>query len=277
MTTIRRATASDALDYLALERRFFPGYAPEATGTARDTLRFALTLKAAPADKQLFFTAADDDGHVVGLATAKPFETTKYGTSITHHTGPLALLSQVAVREDHRRQGLGARLVDTVLGALSEQGFAVALAHVPTCLTPWYDRQGWTVLPERHGFAWVELPGPRTEQFSPPDWSLADRMADTPRFAVVPDGRGYDRLVVADLGIAGSRFLLGVPFPLGTTTAESTFNSERAIVSLTLRVPGAGKPLSRATIQGLFRGGLTDEERKRWPDGWESVRDKPFD
>lgn len=274
---IRLARASDAPEFLALERSTFPTYASSSAGARADALQFAHQLKAAPEENRLFYVATDDAGKLLGTATAKPFETTKYGRSITHHTGPVAVLSQVAVHEGVRRRGVGSALVRAVLEGLTTKGFAVALAHVPDELTPWYERGGWGAVPTGHGFAWAEFAGPGSERFTPPEWPAEQRRIDTPRFSVVPDGDGYDRLVFAELAIDGSRLMFSTPFPLGETTEESAFNANRAMLSLTFRVPRAAQLLSESARFGLRVGGLTPAENKRWPTGWESVRDAPFD
>lgn len=273
---IREAKASDAASFAAIERQFFPDYAPTSHGELSDALGFARTLKAAGAEKRLFYAAVTETGEVVGIATAKPFETTLRGRQITYQTGPLAVLSQVAVTDEYQHHGIGPALVTTVLNSLHKDGFAVVIAHIPSPLAPWYESLGFDVCPPDHGFTWMEMPGPDTAQFSPTDWTEDDRKTDTPRFVITPDGHGYDQIAMIGIGVPGSTYLGGSAFPLADSAPGIVRNASRKLLSLTLGYPGFGEQVSPGSRYSIWLEGLSDAEREAWPTGWETVRDNPF-
>jgi GNAT superfamily N-acetyltransferase len=133
---IRKATAED-VESLAglLEQLDYP------TNVAEVRSRFDRLLTTSATG----FLVAEGDGKVVGIASFHIFE-------LIYRPRPQCRLTALVVRSDHRRQGIGAALVEAVEQAARERDcYRLELTTSPrrTEAIPFYAALGFTERPHR--------------------------------------------------------------------------------------------------------------------------------
>ncbi|MFC7625108.1 GNAT family N-acetyltransferase [Microlunatus sp. GCM10028923] len=136
MITITAATPADLSAIMDLERAGFDadeqwsetGWRDELTGDGRTVL-----------------VAADGERKLLGVITLRT-------------TGEVADLHRIVVVDDHRRQGLGRRLLEAGLAAVRTLGVRAVLAEVR------FDNEAAIELYQRNGF---EQLGARTDYYGP--------------------------------------------------------------------------------------------------------------
>ena len=155
-TVIRRPEERDASVVVRIWRDNFPWALPrQPVNAARELFR---AMEGSPDSGRAPFFVAERDGKVVGYACAQPYAPFVDGQDLLSPDTPVAVVPQVAVVPEFQGLGIATALLDHVHKALGEADYSIALAHIRPDLRPWYERMGWTVLPEHAGLAWIEPP-----------------------------------------------------------------------------------------------------------------------
>lgn len=136
MITITSATSDDLVAIMDLERAGFGSGEQWSETSWRDELA---------GDGRTVLVAADDDQGMLGVITLRA-------------TGELADLHRIVVAGDHRRQGIGRRLLEAGLAAVRALGVRSVLAEVR------FDNEAAIELYQRNGF---EQLGARTDYYGP--------------------------------------------------------------------------------------------------------------
>ncbi|MDQ0645602.1 GNAT family N-acetyltransferase [Microbacterium murale] len=173
-TIIRRPAEKDSTVVVRIQRAEFPWALPRRPVDATRTLFRA--MEQAQGNARAPFFVAESDGKVVGYACAQPYAPFVDGDDLMSPDSPVAVIPQVAVIPTARGLGIATSLLDHLHEALGPADFSIALAHIRPELRRWYERMGWTVLPEHFGVAWIEPPSVLNRRILPaeaPDNAVA--------------------------------------------------------------------------------------------------------
>jgi predicted N-acetyltransferase YhbS len=179
--------------------------------------------------------ARDEAGVFLGFAFSKPNEAGAFARS----DGQTAQLTQVAVVPEARGQGVGKALVDRSLKTLKLLGFSRVQAQLQQSVVPWYENQGWTVLPQGQVKAWIE---PHIAQDD--EWN-----SDFPRGSFSPILTVFslpDYPFLAEIAIGEGRPLLEVAFDGATDDDTSTKRGVDSLLRLVSLHPDMANLISPA-------------------------------
>jgi predicted N-acetyltransferase YhbS len=272
--TIRPAAPEDAAGIAAMQATHFPNYAAPSLSRVPN---LRASIRDAASEGSTFHVVTGRDGELIGFAFGKAFPATRHdGVTIPHRHGAVGVLAQVAVEPTERGNGFGRTLVAAALDDMHDAGYSIVQAHIPGTLQGWYEALGWNVFPSGHGFTWLEVPGEGSAQLAPADWPEQDRRVDTPRFAVLPDGHGYDQLAVIRF-TDGNKLIATSSFaPLNGHPVQ--FPAARALLTMFAKDPRgkeAFQNLPTRTQVGLVLDGATAHEQATWPDGLDEIPGNP--
>ena len=186
---------------------------------------------------------------LAGFARCKPNE----NFSGPRTEGQVAVLAQLAVRDEFQGQGIGTLLLTRAIKTLRMLGFSRVLAQFTPDLAGWYRDRGWTVLPLNHGLIWLEphiqrddswYPELRAGAFSPilmmdflekyPQLGILDLTDELPiaqaEYDAGPQGKFETRnsnRALGDVLAADGNALQRVPFALLQAMVSSPYASPR--------------------------------------------------
>ena len=80
--------------------------------------------------------------HVLGWVEGEPVATARWRT-VPHEEKIVAKLERFAVLPEHRGEGYGTRLVQSILGDARRAGFDTFLVHAQANLEDWYEALGF--------------------------------------------------------------------------------------------------------------------------------------
>jgi len=236
---IRASTPGDQPALDVLERRHFPaqpgkphsGYLFGDSDLARLSLDDGL---AAP--HRSLVSVAEINGAIEGFALAFPFSLPGNGALDPNNM----LLQYLAVNEDHRRLGIGRRLLEHLEARIAPHRQNVMVAHVPAAEAEFYRRARWEVMAPTAGFAWLAFN----------DFLRAD----------YPDPHiGYEHLAAKLLRPRALRRWYGFPRVTNAPVADATIILEALIERGDLNVAdldeGTAQMLAIGRINRSFRRG----------------------
>lgn len=256
----RTPVANDAVLYSRLKKTTFPWSTdPNETEIARDLFG---KMAAQPGRSRAAFLIAERAGRFLGYSSAQPFAPFIDGNDVISPDTPIGVLTQAAVVPNERGAGIGTALVERLIAPLADAGFSIVMAQIKPELGRWYERMGWTVLPDNCGFAWIEEPSILNLRLLPPG-APADFVAShTPLLFQKPmQEHGYTTIAFKLTG-APMRAIAASYFPVSSNTAEDGRRAAQSLIEALEADPQARAKVPKASAILLGASALSEEESR---------------
>jgi predicted N-acetyltransferase YhbS len=258
---IRKAGVRHANGIASMQAAFFPWSVPTALGiTHAQTVERMVEISHA---NKLVNVVAERNGKVVGYAAAEPYQRS-IGGQFGYPHGEVGIITQVAVADEWRGQGIGAALIAEAITGLRGYGFSLVQAHITKSLVRWYRNLGWSTLPAGWGFAWIETHREGSSDGLPKGAPAALVGSHTPGYSQNPlNEYGYDILAFHDTG-AKSGILVVTTYPPGKDEEESRMNVAKALIDAVDKKPGVSKVMPEGSQLLLYLESLSDREQAKY-------------
>lgn len=256
----RPPVASDAELFSRLKKATFPwSVGVDDLATTRELFG---KIAAVPGRSRAVFLIAEREGRFLGYASTQPFAPFIDGADVISPDTPIGVLTQVAVVPSERGEGIGSTMLEGLTAPLIEARVSIVIAHIKPELSAWYERAGWTVLPENTGFAWIEEPSVLNSRLLPPG-APADVVAShTPLLFQKPmQEHGYSTIAFRLTG-APMRVIAASFFPVSSDTAEDGRRAARSLIDALEADPGGRAKVPHASAILLGASALSEDEAR---------------
>lgn len=258
---IRKAGVRHAARVAALQSQFFPWTVPTGLGVTH-AQAIARMVEISHANK-LVNVVAEFEGKVVGYAAAEPFQRS-IGGRYGYPYGEVGIITQVAVTDEWRRQGVGAALLEAATAGLSNYGFSLVQVHITKSLVRWYRKLGWDALPAGWGLAWIETHREGSSDGLPKGAPADLVKSHTPGYNQDPlNEHGYDTLAFR-ITDAQSGILVATIYPPGSNEEESRMNMAKALLKAVDAKPGVFEAMPEGSRLLLLLESLSDREQAKF-------------
>jgi GNAT superfamily N-acetyltransferase len=263
--TIRSLEARDVDVYSSLQRATFGwtvGAAPAEEH--RQQLRHSIRLSESEGSKNVALVA-EVDGRFAGYAVGQPYSPVLNGIEQPHREGEVGMVPQLVVVDRLRGQGIGARLLETVVDELGSSGFSMALADIKEELKSWYEHQGWTVLPPGHAFAWIETHRRGSELAAPPNAPVSLKTTHTPAYTQPPlMAHGYNLMAFKVTGAPRVGMIAAAHFPISDDPETTRVACARSLVNALEQDPPAMIRLAQGSALLLNLETMSRDEQQSY-------------
>lgn len=258
--TFSDASIADVELYGRLQRATF-GWTLGGIGVQDHERQLRTLFASSRARSKSFSLIATQAGRFAGYVAGQPFAPLVDGSEHAYVHSEVGVIPQLVVVDRHRRQGVGAALLEAATDRLRQYEFSMALAHITADLTSWYSSQGWTIMPPGTALAWIETNRPGSDMMMPAHTPAEARADHTAAFTQPPLRKhGYDRLAFRLTG-AQSGMIVASFFTPSEDAEQTRIACARSLVAALEVEPAAMRRLAPTSAVLLYMESLTREEQ----------------